>query len=130
MTFISEHFYYVFVVRRPLDDVIPRDTRIKHRKPIVMLAGNCDVLHSRCLGNRYPFRGIKIHWVELRRQLLVFTNGYLLVVHHPFAVPKNTIDTPMYEHPKLGVLKPPPGLQIMPARLILGLGGHTRNHGP
>ena len=39
-------------------------------------------------------------------QLLVFGDGHLAVVHHPFAVAEHAVDAPVDEHAELGVAKP------------------------
>ncbi len=81
-------------------------------------SGKHYALEFRRFRKRDPFGGIKAGRIELWRQLLIFNDRYLLVVHHPFAVPKHAVDAPVYEHPEPGVLKPAPGLQVLGTRMI------------
>src|SRR6202040_4179608 len=91
----------------------------KHGKPIVVFARNGDVPHARGLRQRNDLRGAKSSGVELRRELFVFGDGDLLVLHHPFATSRNAVHTPMNKHAELRVLKPLPLLEVGLGRLIV-----------
>jgi len=72
-------------------------------------------------GQPDPFRGIEFGRVELRREIFVFADRNLLVVHHPLAVAQDAIDAPVDEQSELGVLKPPARFEVLRRRLVLRL---------
>src|SRR5262245_47928089 len=116
---VSQHCEDVLLVRSAVYDVIVRHLGIEHRKAVMMLASDGDVLHSGRFGQRDPFARAELRWIELRRDLLVFRNRNFLFVHYPFALTQDAVHSPMDEHSELCILKP----------LASSLVGRTRSVG-
>ncbi len=99
----------------------------------MMLAGNGDVFHAGGFDERDPFCRIEFGRIELGRQLLVFTERDLVVVHDPFAFAQHAVDAPVNEEPEFSVLKPLSRFEILLRRLITRLSfrpllSHTTHH--
>ena len=56
--------------------------------------------------------GVEPRRIEARRELGVFGDRQLVVVHHPLALAHERIDPPVDKEPELGVFKPAPGLVV------------------
>jgi len=103
--------------RRGVHDVVPAGRRAEHRKPIVMLRGDDDVLHPGVLGDAHPFIRVELHRVELAGQLGVFGDRDFAAVHHPLAARRDGIQPPVDEHPELRLPEPVHAAVGLPGRL-------------
>ena len=92
--------------RSPVDDVVGRGPRRKHREAVVVTRGDGDVAGSGGLGERHPFVGVELDGIELRGQPLISRRRNLFVLHHPLAGAELGVDAPVDEHPEPGVAEP------------------------
>ena len=79
---------------------------VEHGKTVVVSAGNRDVFHPCSFDHTDPFFGIKIYWIKEAGELFVFIDTDVLIVHHPFSIPQNTVASPMDKKSKTRILKP------------------------
>ncbi len=103
--------------RRGIHDVEVMRFRVIHRKAVVMLAGDDDVLHARVLGELGDRSGIELHRIEILGDFFVFRHRDVrhLVVHDPFAdavigfpvdlVCQLRVKTPVNKHCVIGFIE-------------------------
>ena len=80
--------------------------RIEIAEAFMMLGRHHHVLHARAFGQLRPrARGV---WdgLEIRRQLLVFTDRDAFVFHHPFVTAERAVEAPVNKHAKLRFVPP------------------------
>ena len=67
MALIRQHLERILVVRRAIEDVPIALLGAPHREPVVMLAGDGDILHPGVFRHRDPLGGVELGRIELRR---------------------------------------------------------------
>ena len=116
--FFGKLLQRIFRIRRRIDDVPLVLLRREHRETVMMLARDRDVFHPRRFRQRNDLRRIELCRIKLRRELFIFNDGHMVLLHVPFAVRRNAVHAPVNEHPELRVLKPFARLEIRLRRLI------------
>ena len=85
----------IAVKRGRVPDVVLAHRRMVHGEPVVMLAGDHDVLHPGIFGHPHPFLGIELHRIEVSGELLVLLHRDLGAVHDPLADPRDRLSLPL-----------------------------------
>ncbi len=130
---VHERPQQVLAVGRGVDDVPVGDFRIEQREPIVVFAGDDDVLHAGLPREAHPRLGVVLDGVELPREGAVLGDGDASAQHDPLAdaadpfvlvrAGRHRVDTPVDEHaePRLA----PPfhaGVALLGGLVGIGIG--------
>ena len=102
----SQLLHDIALKGRRLYDVVICEFAVEHTEAIVMLAGDGNVFDPRIFRHLNPRMGIKFCGIELRRQLFVLADGDAFVVHNPFAMANQRIDSPVNKHAKARIAEP------------------------
>ncbi len=95
MSRVRKLFHRVPFERSCVVDVVLTNSGPVHRKTVMVLGGDHDVLHPRVLGEPNYLLGVEFHRIEPRRQLLVFRDRDLCPVHYPLAEPGDELSLPL-----------------------------------
>ena len=79
---------------------------VEQAEAFVMLGGHHHVLHSGGLGELRPLSSRVRSRSELFRELLVFSDGNALVLHHPLVPPQHAVQPPVDEHAEFRFVPP------------------------
>ena len=94
-TGLRELFQRVPAERRRVDDVVVARRRVVHRKPLVVLRGDHEVLHAGFLGQPDARGRVELGGIEPRGELLVLGDGYARARHDPRAEAGNVLSLPL-----------------------------------
>ncbi len=83
MTFIRQHLYNVFVIRR-IHDVEIRIFCIPHAETIMMPRNKCNIFHTGILCHAHPFGRIKFNGVKkiLQSCIIFYSDMFLTCITH------------------------------------------------
>jgi hypothetical protein len=116
---LCKHLQDIFPISSTVHDIPFCLLRVPHAKAIVMLGRKRDVRHSGFFCHQNPLIRVEIYGVEMGWELLVFLEGYPIIVENPLAPTKKAVHTPMNKETEPCLPEPFPVAKISLARNIL-----------